>query len=760
MLEECFEREDNEAFLKLADTYGGIRGMEPLMDMILEIYTFSKSTIFPQEWLEEKAELLCQSYEGLDETPWGSELAKEIISQIKDLEKLYEEALKLCHKPMGPALYEDILNQDLVQIQAVEEGSLSEIINSLGKISFGRLPGKKQECDERLKERVKGYRDIAKDIIKGIKESTIPMQDKTLMSQTAKVGEVVTDLVALVLAFDRRYAEIKKEKGLVDYNDLEHMCLKLLIRKEKDEDGKIIVGYTETAKELSAFYKEVYIDEYQDSNMVQETLLGAVAGAKEDGPTKFMVGDMKQSIYRFRLANPLIFAQKYDTWHKYIQEGEIVENIGTPDICIDLSQNFRSRKNILEATNDIFDQIMSKAVGDLVYDEDAKLKVGNHYKDGNTAGIEETLAGAVELHLLETDAVVEEVEEGEDLKAVELEANMVAQLIEDLLQGKGNPKYIFDKEIGDYRRVEPKDIVILLRAKSNAGIFEETLLSKGIDAYAEVNSSFFDALEIQTMISLLQIVDNPMQDIPLLTVLRSPIVGLDLDELVHIRKTNEMGSFYEALRTYIHEENASESLQAFYTQLMDYRELAATITVEELLARLFVDTGYYRYVGILPGGAKKKANLRMLRKYAEDFESINQAGLFNFIQYLEKLKQTNANIEQAKLVGANENLVRIMSIHKSKGLEFPIVFLSETAKKFNNQDIKNTLILHNELGFGPKHLDYENEIIFETMPFLAIKNKIIAENLSEEMRILYVALTRAKEKLVITGTVKNLEKQI
>lgn len=764
MLEECFEKENNEDFLKLADTYGGIRGMEPFIDLILEVYTFSKSTIFPNEWLEEKALVLSKEYTSLDDTPWGEVLGKDILGQLKDLQSLYKEALKLCLSPMGPVLYEENLRQDLEQIERVQEGPLSEVIANLNSIKFGRLSSKKQECDEGLKERVKGYRDTAKKIVGSMQDATKSMQDETLLRQTPRVGEIVTGLVELVKEFDTKFSEAKRDKGLVDYNDLEHLCLKLLISKKIEEDGSVSISYTSTAEELCDFYKEVYIDEYQDSNMVQETILGAIAAAKEHGPTKFMVGDMKQSIYRFRLANPKIFAEKYDTWYKYIQDGDIVDNQDNPNVCIDLSQNFRSRENILAATNDIFEQIMSREVGELLYDEDAKLKVGNLYDEGNLEGLEEHISDAVELHILETDAAPEFLEDneedGEDLKSVELEANMVANLIDNLLQGRGNPKIVFDKGSGDYRKVEPKDIVILLRAKSNAGIFEEALLAKGIDAYAEVNSNFFEALEVQTMISLLQIIDNPMQDIPLLTVLRSPIVGLTLDDLVHIRKEDEQGVFWNALKTYVEKEEANPLAKAFYNQLNSYREIAPTVTVEELLARLFVETGYYRYVGILPAGAKKKANLRMLRKYAEEFEASSEAGLFNFILYLEKLKQTNANLEQAKLVGANENLVRIMSIHKSKGLEFPVVFLSETSKKFNNQDLKKNLLFHNELGFGPKHFDYEHDIMYETIPFVTIKNKIISENLSEEMRILYVALTRAKEKLFVTGTVKNLNKQV
>lgn len=760
LLEEAFESDDNEDFMELAETYGSIRGLEPLMNLILDLHTFSKSTIFPNEWLDEMSELRGDV--------WQRELLQDIFENLTDLASLYEEALKLTRKTDGPALYEPTLQADLEQIEKVltlQGEEMDAILTHLNSINFGRLPSKKQECDEMLKERVKAYRDLAKEVVKGAQGVARLLRDPYLAEKTHKASELMKTLVKWVKAFDERFSEAKRDKGLVDYNDLEHMCLKLFVRQEVSEDGQKVLAYTEVAKELADFYEEIYIDEYQDSNAVQETILGAIALAKEEGPTRFMVGDMKQSIYRFRLANPLIFADKYHRFNKY------EEGASHTDVCIDLSQNFRSRSNILVAINDIFTQIMSERVGDLAYDEDAKLKVGNLYDEGDAEKYEEEIAQSVEVCLVETGMAnretAEESEEGQgeistqELKSIEIEALMVAKTISKLLKGEGNPKVIYDKELGKYRKVEPKDIVILLRSvQDKANLFEEALLREGIDAYADVSSDFFEAMEVQIMLSLLQIIDNPKQDIPLLTVLRSPMVGIDFDEILTVRKFEEDVDFYTAMRHYAQQEGVSKALKDFIVFLDYYREAAPLMPLEELLARLFVETGYYRYVGMLPAGAKKKANLKLLKKYAEDFENGNGVGLFAFLQYIDRLKTSGAKIGEAKLVGGSENLVSIMTIHKSKGLEFPIVFVCNTNKQFNNQDLMKNVLMHHELGLGPKYTDLETNILYETLPFEAIKRKITAENISEEMRVLYVALTRAKEKLFITGTVKDLYKEI
>ena len=760
MLEEAFDAEDNSDFMELAETYGSIRGLEPLMELILDLHTFSKSTIFPNEWLEEKSKL-----EG---DVWKQELLEDIFENLKDLTKVYDEALKVTCQTAGPALYEPTLRGDLEQIQTVLElprENMKDIVDHIYGINFGRLPSKKQECEETLKERVKAYRELAKDVVKSAQGVAKLLSDPYLEDKTKQASGLMQTLVKWVKEFDIRFSEAKKDKGLVDYNDLEHMCLKLFVRQEVDETGHKVMAYTEVAKELADFYEEIYIDEYQDSNAVQETILGSIALAKEDGPTRFMVGDMKQSIYRFRLANPLIFAEKYHSFNKYEVEGT------HKDVCIDLSQNFRSRNNILEATNDLFSQIMSERVGELEYDEDAKLKVGNLYDSGDAQDYTSEVAGAVELYLVETGNATKEVgtesEElaGEatiqELKNIELEALMVAKKIGALLRGEGNPQVVYDKDLDKYRKVEPKDIVILLRSvQDKANLFEEALLREGIDAYADVSSNFFDAMEVQIMLSLLQIIDNPKQDIPLLTVLRSPIVGLDFDEILAIRKFEEEVDFYTAMCHYSETGAGSKTLNDFMLLLKHYREVAVLMPLEELMARLLIETGYYQYVGMLPAGAKKKANLKLLKKYAEDFEANSGVGLFAFLQYIDRLRTSGAKVGEAKLVGGSENLVSIMTIHKSKGLEFPIVFVCNANKQFNNQDLIKNVLMHHELGLGPKYTDLETNILYETLPFEAIKRRITSENISEEMRVLYVALTRAKEKLFITGTVKDLDKEV
>lgn len=774
LMEEYLEADD-QGFLELAEIYGSVQGLEALKALILDVDTFSKSTPFPKVWLKEQVKKLQASYSSINNTPWAESFRMQIVSTLEDLRHIYHKALVLCEAPAGPLLYKEALESDQVYLNKLEPSMpLDEMISAINQIVFVPLSRKKQECDVMLKERVKAYRDLAKDVIKGLQEDFSYVQDDKLLKQLPYVGHLMKNLVEIIDAFEARYSERKQDQGIVDYNDLEHLCLELLIEPNFNEQGEVTsISYTEVAKELSSFYKEVYIDEYQDSNTVQETLLRAVAeGNSEEGPTRFMVGDMKQSIYRFRLANPLIFAEKYQNWAKRNQE----EVTTAKDVCIDLSQNFRSRENILEGVNDLFEQVMSPEVGELAYDDYAKLRVGNYFTEGNPEILlEGSLSDAIELHILETKEKEEDEETGlEALKTVECEALMVAQLIDELLKGEGNPTHVFDKEIGAYRKVEAKDIVILLRAPSNkANIFENALMNKGIGAYADLSNNFFEALEIQTMISLLKIIDNPLQDIPLITVLRSPIVGLSLDELVYIRKVSEEGCFYEALQVYLAaleinesiseaknqeqtDEHTKSKLLHFMEVLTRYRDESSELKIEELIARLYVETGYYRYVMMLPAGAKKKANLELLKKYAAEYETNNHGKLFGFLQYLDKLSETSEGLKEAKLVGTNENLVRIMSIHKSKGLEFSVVFLCDAGKRFNNNDLTKEVLLHSELGLAPDYVDTDQYVKYPTLPKLAIKQQIKAENTSEEMRVLYVALTRAKEKLFITGTMPSV----
>lgn len=763
-LMENYLEEENPQFLELAEVYGSVQGLDNLKALILEVDTFSKSTLFPQIWLKEQVKKLKTRYTSINEMPWAESFKEQIKAAVSDLNKIYDKAIELCEHNDGPELYREALESDYAYLGQMNEAqTLEEMIQVINSISFVALSRKKQECALELKEQVKNYRNLAKEVIKALQEDLAYVSDAKLLKQLPYVGRLMESLVKVIEAFESRYKTAKEEAGVADYNDLEHLCLELLIEPVIDEEGQVQeIRYTEVAKELSGFYEEVYIDEYQDSNTVQETLLKAVAEAdSKSGATRFMVGDMKQSIYRFRLANPLIFAQKYQEWEKH--QGN--EPSQAKNVCIDLSQNFRSRENILEGVNDIFEQVMSPEAGELEYDDYAKLKVGNTYEEGKPESLPEgALSDAIELHILETKDKEEEAEDEtsiEALKDAEGEALMTAELIHQLLSGKGNPTHIFDKDLDSYRPVEPRDIVILLRAPSSkAAIYEKALMSKGIGANAEISNNFFDALEIQTMISLLKIIDNPLQDIPLITVLRSPMVGVSLDELVYIRQALEEGCFYEALKHYAKGLEPHHMIHQFLDQLETYRTDSSELRTEELLARLYVETGYYQYVALLPAGVKKKANLELLKKYAAEYEANNNGKLFGFLQYLDKLSQTEEGLKEAKLVADQENLVRIMSIHKSKGLEFSIVFLCDSGKRFNLNDLKNEVFMHSDLGLAPDYVDTESYVKYPTLPKLAIKQQIKQENTSEEMRVLYVALTRAKEKLFITGTVPNLEDRV
>ncbi|ONI46043.1 helicase-exonuclease AddAB subunit AddA [Candidatus Epulonipiscioides gigas] len=752
ILEEVIEEEftkKNEEFYRLCDAYEKVNEIDYIKSILLKIYSFSQSTVFPKKWLEEKVSLLEQENASIFE----ESLFVDITDELKSLEKLILRAIGLAEKPNGPAHYLNIFETDYQNLLNIDKTNLFTIINSLNKIYFMKLPSKRKKSDlnENLKENAKSLRTDFKERIEYLTKTYGILVDETILAKTAQTGKIFREFIRLVNIFEEKYTIRKKEAGILDYNDLEHYAIELLIN---DNDGKI--EYTEIAKELGKYYKEVYIDEYQDVNDAQENILKAISN---NGSISFMVGDVKQSIYKFRLTNPKIFLNKYETFKKSIKEFE------NNNVCIDLSKNFRSRKNILMAVNDIFGQLMNENVGDIVYDETQQLYVGNEYDFGQVTDI----ATHCELHLLEilknkdvpdNDINKDNNVNESDSSNVELEAKMVANLIKDIVKGNANPKIIYDKQIGAYRPVEFRDIVILVRSKKNSTIFEEELHKMNINAYAEVSKSFFNAIEIELMINFLKIIDNINQDIPLISVLRSSLVGLDFNELSDIRTQSLEGSFYEACKSFM-VNNKNDKLIEFFNMIYNFRKLANMVPVSELINQIYLETGYLRYVTMLDNGELKASNLRILKQEAINFEENMQTGLFNFINYLNKLSNNPENLlQQAKLGTDQNNLVKIKSIHKSKGLEFPIVFLSNSHTKFNTTDIQEDILIHNELGFGAKLRDVALSLDYTTLPYLAIKNKIKNENISEEMRILYVALTRAKEKLIITGITDNYDKLI
>lgn len=596
----------------------------------------------------------------------------------------------------------------------------------------------------------------------------------------------------VVNQFEEEFSQKKKEKNIIDFHDIEHFALKILVKR--NENKQYVAS--EVAKKIMEKYVEIAIDEYQDSNLVQEYILKVVSRQNNT----FMVGDVKQSIYKFRQARPELFLEKYEKY-ELVEEGKKTQN----DKKIKLFKNFRSRENILQITNLIFDQIMSKELGDIDYTKEEYLNLGANYEQP-TKGV--SYAGKAELHIIDIASEMtedinqisehknseiqnikeaiqmesnnideinkhlpfksinnEEQEENEEETKEEpientiIEAKFVANKIQELLN---SDYFVYDKKKG-YRKITYKDIVILLRTTSNtAPIYEKQLSELNIPVFSDSSSKSLEQVEIQTIMSVLKIINNPLQDIPLITVLRSSIANFTDNDLVQIRLADKSESFYNAMlkaRVSV-EGKLQQKITNFINLLEKWKSIEEYSTLDELIWQIYQDSNYYNYVGLLNNGKLRQANLKMLFEKARQYEEASFKGLYNFINFIDKIKTNNKDMGAAKIIGENENVVRIMSIHKSKGLEFPVVFLSGTSKSFNQKDLNDNILMHQDLGFGPKYINYEKRIEYNTLAKEALKIKLKTESLSEEMRILYVALTRAKEKLYITGIEKNFQKNI
>lgn len=533
---------------------------------------------------------------------------------------------------------------------------------------------------------------------------------------------------------------------------------------------------TEVAKKYQNKFVEIAIDEYQDSNMVQEYILTSIS----KNNNIFMVGDVKQSIYKFRQAMPELFLGKYET---YKLKDNKTDN---DDLKIQLFKNFRSRKNILDITNLVFESIMSKTLGDIDYTEEEYLNLGANYPEFEgtvvscLAGIPSNGApttfetyqsnskinctGIAELNMIDLaqdDDTLDEAQNEEPIENTIVEAKFVANRIKELLNSN---YYVYDKKQG-YRKITYKDIVILLRStKTTAPIYEKEISELNFPVFSDTSSEYLDTVEIQTIVSLLKIIDNPNNDIPLITVLRSSIGNFSDNDLIEIRLVDRKCSFYEVMNKALQSEDVKEvtkkKIEKFFNNIDKWRAKQEYVPLDELIWQIYEDTGYYNYVSLMPNGNLRTANLKMLFERAKEYENASFKGLFNFINYLDKLKTNNGDLGAAKLIGENDNVIRIMSIHKSKGLEFPVVFLCSTGKQFNMQDLNDNILLHSKLGIGPEYINYERKIQYSTLAKEAIKLQMRRETISEEMRVLYVALTRAKEKLIITGISKDLKKQL
>ncbi|MFC5467096.1 helicase-exonuclease AddAB subunit AddA [Cohnella suwonensis] len=802
LFEERYAEEGEEGALSsLANRFGGERSDEPLHKLVLELHEFAGSHPWPEHWLRMQAgEFSHAEADALLRSLWVDTLRRDASLLLDGTIRLLKAALRVAHGPGGPEPYIETLFADIDGLERASEaltgGNWESWQSAVAGISFGRLkPCKGDDYDSALIDRVKSMRDNAKKSVAKLSEEWLVRSPEQYAAELRALAPDMSRLSELAVAFGERYEQAKRAKGLLDFGDLEHYALRIL------RDASSTPELSEPSLAALSFrerFSEIYLDEYQDTNEVQEAIVSLIA--RRDPGNVFMVGDVKQSIYRFRLAEPGLFLGKYKTYEAYSDENGDGSSAGTParsdadGLRIDLARNFRSRREILNAVNHVFRLIMREPVGEMDYDGRAELIYGDGYPSdaaitayGAPATASADNPYAVEMIVLDAAAPAKEdgdsaasaesddgsaqgeaADETEELEAAQLEARCIADEIRKLIKGSdegGQPFAVYDGKAKLYRPAQYRDIVILLRAVSAlAPTFLDELKAAGIPAYADLATGYFAATEVDVLLSLLSVIDNPHQDIPLAGVLRSPIGGFDAEELARIRLARRGGSFWEAVNAAAASPGSGEperKIAAFVGRLESWRDFARREPLGDLLWMLYRETGYYDFVGGMPGGGQRQANLRALVNRAVQYERSSRfRGLFRFLRFLGRMKDTGADLGAARALGESENVVRIVSIHRSKGLEFPVVFAAGLGRNFNRQDLNGAFLKHKKLGFGPRVVEEDTRVTYPTLPQLAIRRKLASEMLAEEMRVLYVALTRPKEKLFLVGTSKDADKQL
>ena len=768
VLEQNYE-EPSEAFSDFVEGYASGRTDAALNEMILQLYEFSRSYPWPEKWLDSFVGIYrIENREELDRAEWLAPLTENICFVLKDCEQLLKQALAITQQDAGPDMYEKAVQSDLEKYEGLSKRtSFCELFEALSDIKYDRLASSRGfEGDPDKLELVKSLREQAKDVVKKLCRQYFFCSPEMMIEQLERTEPMLEEVVRLTKQFADEFAAAKRRKNLVDFHDVEHFALQILVDEETEKVKK-------TAEEFRDTFEEIMIDEYQDSNEVQETLLRSISREERGENNIFMVGDVKQSIYRFRLARPELFMKKYDS---YSLEESTTQRI-------DLHKNFRSREEVLTCTNDIFYKIMARSLGNVEYDAEAALYPGASYP----------VSADFIPEILLADSNDELLEDTELTDKKTLEAKIVAEEIKHLMK----TQQVTDKAAGTLRAAHYSDIVILLRSLSGwADSLVEVLNGNGIPAHTVSSTGYFSTVEVQTVLSMLRLLDNPRQDIPMAAVLRSPMAGLTDEELAVLRLEDGSVPFHEAvleLAEGLYEEDgqkeisdseadseadqkqgrnadgkkeddiettAHRKLLKFYKKYRQLRQLVPDTPIHELIEIILRETGYGHYVAAMPAGSRRTANLNMLLEKAAAYEKTSYKGLFHFVRYIDELQKYDVDFGEADMVGENEDVVRIMSIHKSKGLEFPIVIVSGMGKNFNKQDTRSKMVLHPELGIGLDYMDGKKRIKSPTIAKKAIAKQIELENLGEELRVLYVALTRAKEKLILTGTLKDAAEKL
>lgn len=751
-------------------------GRESVLEQhILNLSRYAGSFPWPAEWLEErKNDYAAGDMEALVHSDYGQYLTERVNRTVEGcLEKL-REVKRLCELPDGPYMYGELTEAEIEQLERLTScKDLEEQAAKVPAVTFARLPSKKDDSvDPAKRELAKAIRNSVKDTLSDLSESYFKTPLELAVEQGKACREPLRMLLDLVLEFDRRLLATKQERHLIDFSDMEHYALQILLKREKvEETGSIGTDRAKTkyrivpsdvAMEYRQYFQEILIDEYQDSNLVQEYLLSAISGEEEGRYNRFMVGDVKQSIYKFRLARPELFLEKYDTYQE------------TGDLCrIDLAKNFRSRIQVVDAVNGVFSRIMSREIGGIAYDDKAALYPGAVYpaQEDPAYGSELLLIRKPEKGEREESGIGEQHAEGAGVlvdydNVRQLEALAIAARIKQL---KGSLQ-VMEKSTGELRPVRYSDMVILLRTTSGWDEeFKKILEQQGIPVYITSKTGYFGALEVQELLQFLRVLDNPRQDIPLFGVMQSVFGGFTQEEIAQIRSGGEGHSrkrmtLYEALKEVAQSgrtEDTELSIKAndFLQRIDHYRNLTPYTSIRDLLQRILDDYDYLNYVTALPTGSKRRANVEMLLTKASAFEKTSYFGLFHFIRYMEQLEKYDVDYGEADTLDENADVVRIMSIHKSKGLEFPVVFVSGLSKRFNMQDANQSLIVDMDLGVAVDYVDSVRRIKNKTLRRAVLSAKMKEDNLAEELRVLYVALTRAREKLILTAVLDKADEK-
>lgn len=740
VLEEAYEKKDPE-FMQLTESLDSGRSDDRLEDTVLKLYALSQSHPWPGIWLQGCLEAYgAETEEEVLTSPWLEQAEQRAKELLKEALSVNEKAREISLEDGGPAQYLEALDADREFLEEVMEARGYVRLQLLLKnwkpkaLSRKSVPGMTEEKKQKVQELRSREKELIQEKVAGTFYQDTPEE---ILTKQKMARPAIQGLVTLTEKFTDSFFTAKQEKNLLDFSDVEHLALQVLLHRDEDGSEK----RTEAAEELSRQYAQIMIDEYQDSNLVQEKILTAVSRESQGMHNLFMVGDVKQSIYKFRLARPELFLEKYDTYTLADNDCQRV----------DLHRNFRSRSQVIDSVNRIFARIMTRSLGGISYDSSAYLYPGASWKDAQETGY------GTELLLIEKDTP----EARETSSARELEAVLVADRIRRMVQRET----ILDRKTGEKRKVSYGDIVILLRSlKGWSDVFARVLKSRGIPSYSVSRVGYFSAAEVVTVLSFLRILDNPRQELPLASVLTSSIVGLNADDMARIKNCGPKEPLYICAQRYPdspgHDKILSEKLTVFWNMYSSLREKISYMSVRELLTCLYEETGYLDEVTAMPAGEQRRANLLMLMEKAAEYEKSSYSGLFHFVRYIDSLKKYEVDFGEAQTGGEEADMVRIMSIHNSKGLEFPVVIAAGIGKNFNLTDTKDMVALHPDLGIGMLCIDTQMKTREETLYHRMIQNVLREETLGEELRILYVALTRAEQKLILTGTLSQAEKKI